>query len=119
MVIDVAWRIREGPVMGLPALRKCEARMLTEEKQSIHATVSIRVVEPRDAGEHRLFQAQQNGAEDSKELCGRLFEFAGNAPATFAERFPRLMVCAVAVAFIMTAIAVEIECLRGAGYYWQ
>jgi hypothetical protein len=112
----IAWRIREEPVMGLPDPRKCEARMLTKEIEHIHATLSIRVVE--GASEDGLFQAQQNGTDDSAELCGGLFEFAGNAPATFAERFPRLMVCAVAIALIVSAITVEIECLRGAGYYW-
>jgi hypothetical protein len=90
--------------------------MLTTE--NIQATVSIRVVEPKGASEDGLFRAQQNGADDSAALHCRLFEFAGNAPATFAERFPRLMICAVVTALIMAAISVEIECLRGAGYYW-
>lgn len=97
--------------------------MLTKQKQHIRATVSIRVVEPRGTSEHGLFQLQQdeteNRAEDSAEWCGPLFEFAGNAPATFAERYPRLMVSAVAIALVMTAIALEIDCLRAAGYYWQ
>ncbi len=90
--------------------------MLTTE--NIQATVSLRVVEPKGASEDGLFRAQQNGADDSAALHCRLFEFAGNAPATFAERFPRLMICAVVTALIMAAISVEIECLRGAGYYW-
>lgn len=92
--------------------------MLTTEKEYLQATVSIRVVEPKGASEDGLFRAQQNGADDSAALHCRLFEFAGNAPATFAERFPRLMICAVVTALIMAAISVEIECLRGAGYYW-
>ena len=92
--------------------------MQSKEKEHIRATLSIRVIEPEGASEDGLFQAQQNGSDDSAELCGRLFEFAGNAPATFAERFPLVMVGAVAFALIMAAIAVEIECLRGAGYYW-
>jgi hypothetical protein len=92
--------------------------MLTTEKEYLQATVSLRVVEPKGASEDGLFRAQQNGADDSAALHCRLFEFAGNAPATFAERFPRLMICAVVTALIMAAISVEIECLRGAGYYW-
>lgn len=92
--------------------------MLTKEKRYIRTTLSIRVVEPRGAIEDGFFQAQRNGAEDSAESCGRLFELVANAPTTLGERFPRLMVCAVAAAFILTAITVEIECLRGAGYYW-
>jgi hypothetical protein len=97
--------------------------MLSKEKQHIHATVSIRVVEPKSASEYGLFPSQQdetdNPAEDGAERCGPLFEFAGNAPVTFAERFPRLMVSAVAIGFVMAAIAMEIDCLRAAGYYWQ
>lgn len=93
--------------------------MLTKEKQSIRATLSLRVVEPEVASEYGLFQAQPNGADESAEWCGRLFEFAGSAPVTFAERFPRLMVGVVAATFIVAAISVEIECLRGAGFYWR
>lgn len=93
--------------------------MLTKEKRYIRTTLSIRVVEHKGASEDSVFQVQQSGAESDAASCGHLFEFAGNAPATFAERFPRLMVCVVSIAFIMTAIAFEIECLRGAGYYWQ
>jgi hypothetical protein len=92
--------------------------MLSKQTEHICATLSIRVIEPEVASGDGLFQAQQNRENDSAEFCGGLFEFAGNTPATFAERFPRVMVCAVAIAFIMAAIAVEIECLRGAGYYW-
>jgi hypothetical protein len=113
--------------LGLPALSECEAGMLTEQKQHVHATVSIRVVESKSDSEYGLFQSQQHETEnraedrieDGAEWCGPLFEFAGNAPVTFAERFPRLMVGAVAIAFVMAAIALEIDCLRAAGYYWQ
>ena len=93
--------------------------MLTKEKQSVRATLSIRVAEPKVASEDGLIQTQPNRAEESAELYGGLFDFAGNVPVTFAERFPRLMVGAVAIAFIVASIAVEIECLRGAGFYWR
>ncbi len=93
--------------------------MLTKEKQSIRATLSIRVVEPKVASEDGVIQTQPNGAEESAELGGRLFEFAGNAPVTFAERFPRLVVSAVAVALVLATITTEIECLRASGYFWQ
>jgi hypothetical protein len=117
--IDVAWLIHGEPETGFPALNECEGMMPTIEKENIRATVSIRVVETKSDRELRSFQPPQNETDDSAEWCGRLFEFAGNAPVTFAERFPRLMVCAVAIAFTTAAIAVEIEFLRGAGYYWQ
>lgn len=48
-----------------------------------------------------------------------LFEFAANAPATLAERFPHLTVLAIAAAVLLTAITAEIECLRGSGYFWR
>jgi hypothetical protein len=92
--------------------------MLTKEQEYICATLSIRVIEPKGDHEDGLFQVQQKRVDDSAVLRGRLFEFAGNAPATFAERFPRVMVCAVSIAFIMAALTVEIEYLRGAGCYW-
>jgi hypothetical protein len=92
--------------------------MLTKERARVRATVSLRVLECEAAGDDCLFQARRNGAEGG-EFCSPLFEFAGNAPATFAERFPRLTVGAVAVALVLATITAEIECLRGAGYYWQ
>lgn len=101
--------------------------MLTEQKQHVRAAVSIRVVESKSNSEYGLLQSREDETEDRiearigdrAEWCGPLFEFAGNAPVTFAERFPRLMVSAVAIAFVMAAIAMEIDCLRAAGYYWQ
>lgn len=93
--------------------------MLTKEKRSVRATLSIRVVEPKVASEDGPLQAQPNGAGESAELCGRLFEFAGNAPVTFADRFPLLTVSAVAVALVLATITTEIECLRASGYFWQ
>ena len=93
--------------------------MLTKEKQFVRATLSIRVVEPKVASEDGVIQTQPNGAEESADLGGRLFEFAENAPVTFAERFPRLVVSAVAVALVLATITTEIECLRASGYFWQ
>ena len=85
--------------------------MQTKEKGYISAAVTVRVIEHRNA-------ASEAEAGDSAAALGSLFEFAGSAPATFAERFPRLMVLAVSIAIIVAAITAEIDCLRGAGYYW-
>ena len=93
--------------------------MLTKEKQSVRATLSIRVVEPKVASEDGVIKTQANGADESAEFCGRLFEFAGNAPVTFADRFPLLTVSAVAAALVLVTITTEIECLRASGYFWQ
>ena len=91
--------------------------MLTEEKKYIDATVSIRIAEPSSTNT----QPRLNGFEPGQTapVFKSLFEFAANSPATYAERFPRLMVCAVAASVILTAITAEIECLHAMGYYWQ
>ncbi|WP_109485523.1 hypothetical protein [Occallatibacter savannae] len=49
----------------------------------------------------------------------QLFEFAANAPATLAERHPRLTVLAISAAVLSAAIALEISCLSGSGYFWR
>ena len=49
----------------------------------------------------------------------RLFEFAANAPATLAERHPRLTVFAISAAVLLAALTAEIECLSGSGYFWR
>lgn len=46
----------------------------------------------------------------------RLFE--QGIPLSFAEQFPGLFIFAVAASILVAAITAEIECLRGAGYYW-
>lgn len=91
--------------------------MLATEKESICATVSIRVVEHRGADSEP--QQRLDREDECADASGPLFEFAGNTPVTFAERFPHLMVCVVAVSVILTAITAEIECLRAMGYYWR
>ena len=93
--------------------------MLTKERESVRAIVSVRVVEPKAIDDESLLHERRDRADESPEFGCRLFEFAGNAPATFAERFPRLTVGGVALALIMATIGVEIQCLRGAGYFWQ
>lgn len=92
--------------------------MLIEEKEYSFATHPIRFSERDGVTVDDCFQAQEDQSEPGGDLCVRLFEFAGNVPASFAERFPRLMVCAVAVAVLLAAMTAEIDCLRGSGYYW-
>ena len=48
----------------------------------------------------------------------RLFEYAQQIPATLPERFPRLTFFAIAVGLLVSAVAVELDYLHGAGYYW-
>jgi hypothetical protein len=90
--------------------------MLTKEKENISATVTIRVADFHGADVIDFPGLHESGAHPD-DRAG-LFEFAGNAPATFAERYPRLMVSAVSVAVVVAAIMAEVECLHAAGYYW-
>jgi hypothetical protein len=41
------------------------------------------------------------------------------APASFAERFPRLTILAVAATILLATLTAEIECLRNSGYFWR
>jgi hypothetical protein len=90
--------------------------MLAKEKRNIRTTLSIRIVEHKCTG--HVPQQSSTRHQQNASLPAPLFEFAGSSPATFAERFPRLMVCAIAASVILTALAAEIECLRAMGYYW-
>jgi hypothetical protein len=94
--------------------------MLTEEIQDTCARFTIRIAEPAATISEPLFEMRERADEGagSEQACGLLFEFVANSPVTFAERFPRLMFCAVALALLLTAITAEIDCLRAAGYYW-
>ena len=94
--------------------------MLIEEREYVCSTLSIRIDDGKQRDhdafpQPRVVRVEGDGGAD---VCGHLFEFVENAPATFAERFPRLTFCAVAVALLLAAISTEIEYLRGSGYYW-
>ena len=41
------------------------------------------------------------------------------APASFAERFPRLTIVVVAAGILLATLTAEIDCLRGSGYFWR
>jgi hypothetical protein len=51
--------------------------------------------------------------EDSLPLFSQI------APASFAERFPRLTFVVVAAAILLATATAEIDCLRGSGYFWR
>jgi hypothetical protein len=56
-------------------------------------------------------ELQENG-----KLSRPLFEQI--LPASLAEQFPRLVFLSVAFSILLAVITAEIDCLRGAGYYW-
>ncbi len=89
--------------------------MLTEQEQYTCAQFTIQsdrvpATDPA-AIEPEPFNPHMNDA--------RLFEFAASAPATLAERHPRLTVFAISAAVLLAAVTTEIECLRGSGYFWR
>jgi hypothetical protein len=51
-------------------------------------------------------------------LTPRLFEYAQKARTPFPERFPRLTFLATAIVLLASALAIELDYLHGAGYYW-
>jgi hypothetical protein len=90
--------------------------MITEQEQYT-CVPSVRSIEKRVAPvEPDLAMPLFTATETSHN---RLFEFAASAPVTLAERHPRLTVLAISAAVLSAAIAVEIECLRGSGYFWR
>jgi len=54
---------------------------------------------------------------DSNSRAPRLFEYC--ARATFAERFPRLTCFAISFGLLASALVMEVECLKGSGYFWR
>jgi hypothetical protein len=68
--------------------------------------------------ESRYSENVQREVSSRAPATFRLFEYAQQIPATLPERFPRLTFFAIAVALLVSAVAVELDYLHGAGYYW-
>ena len=90
--------------------------MLAEEQKSSSIKLSIHVVERRLPANDALLHRQPSRTE--KDGADSLF--AQNvAPASFAERCPRLMILAVTAGIFLAVITAEVEYLQASGYYWQ
>lgn len=91
--------------------------MLTQEQDCACSTLAIRTDDRRSPNNEMLqrqgIEAEGHGTAD---VPLRLFEMT--SPISFAERFPRLVFFAVAASILLAAITAEVDCLRGAGYYW-
>jgi len=96
--------------------RKQEAMMITEQERYTCVQSTARIANSVSPTAAEPVQLQFNSPDVTHN---RLFEFAGNAPATLAERYPHLTVFAVSAAVLLTAVAAEIDCLRGSGYFWR
>lgn len=92
-----------------------EAIMLAEQEQYTCAQTTIQLPK-RVAVTEPVFQP---AIEAPVLENSSLFEFAANAPATLAERHPRLTVFAISAAVLLAAVTAEIDCLRGSGYFWR
>ena len=100
--------------------------MLTQEKQS-HIEVgktgwiSIKINDCQNPIK-RASNCDENRRLETPVLAPpmmiSLFEHAQKAHAPFPERFPRLTFLATAIILLVSALAVELDYLRGAGYYW-
>lgn len=94
--------------------------MVIEEQERTYVEVSIRVEEHKFQGNEALLRRKESPAElYSTDLLGGAPLFAHIAPASFAERFPRLTFCAVATAILLATLTAEVECLRSSGYFWR
>lgn len=90
--------------------------MLTEQEHYTCVQTTVQNRNRTSAANGAIAPPQFTPADTSHS---RLFEFAANAPATLAERHPHLTVLAISAAVLLASVAVEIECLRGSGYFWR
>ena len=95
------------------ALNPDRGRMLNEKLNSNILSISIEVP-GKDQVPHG--QMANPGRDENEDFSTPLFE--QTSPGSFAEQFPRLVFCTVAFSILLAAITAEIDCLRGAGYYW-
>ena len=101
---------------------------MSNENRSIPAdsanTVGVLLNRDRQAAEaaRRVGPDRMNSGV---ERCGakgdatRLFAIAERWPTPLPERYPRLTFLAISLALLVSALAMELECLRGAGYFWR
>lgn len=95
--------------------------MQIEEQELTSLQLWLLIDENRlSAGEKALGRPESRAAVDtSADICSHLNLFEQIAPPSFAERFPRLMFCAVAATILLATVMAEVDCLRGAGYFWR
>lgn len=86
--------------------------MLSEELNSSRNILTFSIETPAE-DETSKPEAKR---EETPGVSNGLFE--RSLPVSFAERFPRFVFCTVAFSILVAAITAEIDCLRGAGYYW-
>lgn len=93
--------------------------MLTEEQDCSHIEVLIRIEDRRLPSKdplHQRLQSRDEG-ESNADMRSRLFEL-NTAPASLAERFPRLIIFAAAATILLATLTAEIDYLRASGYSW-
>jgi hypothetical protein len=65
-----------------------------------------------------LLEGVESQAELDKNANATRRLFEQNLPVSLAEQFPRIVFGTIALSILLAAITAEIDCLRGAGYYW-
>ena len=94
--------------------------MLIEEQESPYIEMPVRIDVRLRTDIETLPNRRVTSVElPGTELAGGLHLFEQIAPSSFAERYPRLMFCAVAGSILLATVTAEIECLRGSGYFWR
>lgn len=81
--------------------------------KAVKTSVSIRV---EGAGKVPL-RPQPSIKSNKPDRVLHLFE--QSQPLSFSERFPKLTCFLISCAIVATALVTEIDCLRGAGYFWR
>ena len=103
---------REG---HMQTVKQSSKRMKTFESSTIQ--LNIRIVGDIERSDDVL-PRQKSSWEPSRDVPV-LRSFEESQPMRFSERFPRLTCFLITCGIFAAALVTEIECLRGAGYFWR
>lgn len=93
--------------------------MLIHEQDCERSIVPIRIENFATPDIELSFQRLEVDTTGNGEASTGIRLFEQSAPLSFAEQFPHLLIFAVAASILLAAITAEIDCLRGAGYFWR
>jgi hypothetical protein len=99
----------------MQTVKQSSNRMKTFKNSAIQ--LDIKIVD--DIGSIRDVHPQRKSLFDVNRNRHLLQSFEQSQPICFSEQFPRLTLFLISCGIIGAALAVEIECLRGAGYFWR
>jgi hypothetical protein len=70
-------------------------------------------------GTHYSRESEAAILRNSAPVPGRLFAQASRAHVAFSERHPRVTIAMIALVLFSVSVAVEVEMLLHAGYFWR